>query len=336
MNAERRFMNAEKRFLNAEKRFLQTKIGIYGMNGHQINNLKHDRAYIVAAACCGQELDGVKTFNSLEEMLADPEIDMISLCSPRRADQARQAIACMEAGKHVFAEKPCAMSIKDLDMIIETSKRTGKIFHEMAGTAFSEPYASMRDLVAQGVIGDVVQVFAQKSYPYHDGRPQDENIDGGLIEQAGIHAIRFIEHVAGQKIVNVSAVETSYSNPHKGGLQMAASIAMELENGGVASVISNYLNQKGFGRWGNEHLRIFGTLGFVESVDAGAKTRLVIGDDDKGAITTANRGPSFFDMILDQIQKGATPTLSIEDELHPTRVVISAKESAVRGCFIKV
>lgn len=181
-------------------------------------------------------------------MLADPEIDMISLCSPRRADQAREAVACMEAGKHVLAEKPCAMSIKELDMLIETSKRTGKIFHEMAGTAFYEPYATMRDIVAQGVIGEVVQVFAQKSYPYHDGRLQDENIDGGLIEQAGIHAIRFIEHVAGQKIVNVSAAETSLGNPGKGGLQMAASIAMELENGGVASVIANYLNQKGFGR----------------------------------------------------------------------------------------
>jgi len=315
---------------------MKTKIGIYGMNGHQIRDLKHDRASIVAAACCGQELESVKTYNSLEEMIADPEIDMISLCSPHRADQASQAIACMEAGKHVYAEKPCAMSITDLDMIIETSKRTGKIFHEMAGTAFYEPYATMRNLVAQGIIGDVVQVFAQKSYPYHDRRPQNENIDGGLIEQAGIHAIRFVEHVAGQKIVKVSAMETSFSNPGEGNLQMAASIAMELANGGVASVISNYLNQKGFGSWGNEHLRIFGTLGFIESVDAGTKTRLVIGDEDKGAITIENRGPSFFDMILDQIQKGTTPLLSIEDELHPTRVVISAKESAVRGCFVKI
>ena len=315
---------------------MKTKIGIYGMNGHQINDLKHDRACIVAAACCGQEWEGVKTYSSLEEMIADPEIDMISLCSPHRADQAGQAIACMEAGKHVYAEKPCAMSIADLDKIIETSKRTGKVFHEMAGTAFSEPYATMRDIVAQGIIGDVVQVFAQKSYPYHDRRPQDENVDGGLIEQAGIHAIRFVEHVAGQKIVKVSAMETSFSNPFKGGLQMAASLAMELENGGVASVISNYLNQKGFGSWGNEHLRIFGTLGFVESTDAGTKTRLVIGEEDKGALTIQNNGPNFFDTILDQIQKGAPPLLSLEDELHPTRVVISAKESAVRGCLVKI
>ena len=315
---------------------MKTKIGIYGMNGHQIGHLQHDRACIAAAACCGREWEGVKNYNSLEEMLADPEIDMISLCSPRRADQARQAIACMEAGKHVYAEKPCAMSIKELDEIIETSKRTGKIFHEMAGTAFYEPYATIRDIVARGVIGDVVQVFAQKSYPYHDRRPQDENIDGGLIEQAGIHAIRFIEHVAGQKIVNVSAMETGYSNPGTGDLQMAASISMELANGGVASMICNYLNQKGFGSWGNEHLRIFGTLGFIESVDAGTKTRLVVGDKDRGPITIANSGPNFFDAIIDQIQKGAAPLLSIEDELHPTRVVISAKESADCGCIVKV
>lgn len=43
----------------------------------------------------------------------------------------------------------------------------------------------------------MVQVIAEKSYPYHERRPRDEDVDGGLILQCGVHAMRFVEHVAG-------------------------------------------------------------------------------------------------------------------------------------------
>ena len=312
-------------------------IGIYGMNAHQIYDLNHNNAQIVASAACGREWDGVKNYETLEQMLADSSVQLVSLCSPCRADQARQAIQCMEAGRHVYAEKPCAMTTQELDEIMATAKRTGKVFHEMASTAFEEPYYTMREIVSQGQIGEVIQVFAQKSYPYHDRRPQDENIDAGLICQNGIHAIRFIEHVAGKKVTSITATQTPLGNPHRdkhenGGLQMAASMAMRLEGGGVASCVVNYLNPaEGFGNWGNEHVRIFGTMGFVESVDAGKRTRLVIGNDDKGELKLINKGPSFLDMVIGEALGICTAPLSMEDELHPTRVVIKAKESALKN-----
>ena len=81
--------------------------------------------------------------------------------------------------------------------------------------------------------------------------------------QCGIHAVRMIEHVAGQKITAVAAVESGLGNPKTGELSMAASLSLRLESGGVASVVANYLNQPGSGVWGNEELRIFGTGAFL-------------------------------------------------------------------------
>jgi predicted dehydrogenase len=237
----------------------------------------------------------------------------------------------MEAGRHVYAEKPCAMTEEDLDAIIAASRSTGRRFHEMAGTAFDQPYLAMRNLVAAGGIGTVVQVFAQKSYPYHDRRPQDEDIDGGIIGQASVHALRFVEHVAGQRIADIQAVETRLGNPvADGGLRMATALILTLENGGVASVIANYLNPKGFGRWGNEHLRIFGTRGFVESTDGGARTRLVVGDKDLGAIDTSAPSREYFDMFVESLLGLTEMPFSMEEELHPTRMTIRAKRSATR------
>lgn len=309
------------------------RIGIYGTNGHQITGrlVNHPCATLLAAAGVKPEIlkgmePGPRIYESLSAMLADRELDLVSLCSPRRSEQAREAIQCMEAGKHVYAEKPCAMTEKDLDLLMETSRRTRMRFHEMAGTAFEMPYLAMRELVASGTVGTVVQVLAQKSYPYMDNRPQDENIDGGLLLQVGIHAARFVEHVTGLKITDIDAVETKLGNPKPGNLRMAVSLNIMLENGGVASIISNYLNPRAFPSWGNETLRIFGTKGFVEAVDGGAKTRLVLGEKDCGQIVVKEKPMDYFDMYIDSLLgKGSMP-LSLEDELHPLRMLIRARE----------
>ena len=313
--------------------------GLYGTNGHQILNLLvgHARARLAATVAIDpsrlpEKLRGdadVRHFETLDDMLKDERVDLVSLCSPRRRDQAHDAIRCLEAGRHVYAEKPCAMTEEDLDAIVEAAGRAGREFHEMAGTAFAQPYLAMRELVKAGTIGEVVQVFAQKSYPYHDRRPQDEDVDAGLIRQAAVHALRMIEHVAWQRVAEVKAFETTLGNPVSGGgLRMAASIIMRLESGGLAAVVANYLNPRGFGRWGNEHLRIFGTLGFVEATDGGTRTRLVVGEEDRGAIDVSRPGRDYFDMLVDLLLDGKAMPLSLEEELHPTRVVIRAKRSA--------
>ena len=311
------------------------KVGIYGDNGHQIlrkfETYPSSKAELIAVCEYkrNDKRNGVIEYETLEEMLQDERIDMISLCSPKRKEQAKQAILCMKAGKHVYAEKPCAMTEEELDMIIETANKTGMRFHEMAGTAFSQPYYAMSKIVKSGIIGEVIQVFAQKSYPLNiDVRPQDEDIDGGLLCQAGIHAIRFIEHVAGVKIKKIYAIETKKGNPyeHQGNLHTAASYMMYLENGGVASAIANYLNpKKGFGKHGNEHLRIFGTLGLIEATDGGEKTRLVLQDRDMGPIDVSEPGKDYFDMYIDSLLGINDMPFTLEEELHPTRMVIRAK-----------
>ena len=317
------------------------KIGLYGNNGHQIHGalVGHPRAEMIATAAIERTAlpeplrddPLIRHYDSLDELLADERVEMVSLCSPWRRQQAADALKALHAGKHVYAEKPCAMTEAELEAIFETAIRTGRHFHEMAGTAFEQPYWAMRELVHKGVIGDVIQVFAQKSYPYYPRRPQDEDVDGGLIGQNAIHAVRFIEHVARQRVREVHAIETMHGNPAAhGDLHMACSLMMTLENGGIATAIANYLNPPGFGSWGNEHLRIFGSKGFVESVDAGKRTRLVVGDKDLGPLDAAKHCPAFFDLMLAAILEGIPMPFSLEDELHPTRVVIQAKADAIR------
>ncbi|MCJ8329838.1 MAG: Gfo/Idh/MocA family oxidoreductase [Lentisphaeria bacterium] len=312
------------------------KVGLFGTNGHQIQYAieSYENLDLVAVAGIQAEhvpefyRESVQYYDTFDALLEDSSIDLVSLCSPYRSEQANHAIKALKAGKHVYAEKPCALNETDLDAIIDTARSTGKIFHEMAGTTFVQPYKKMKEIVGSGILGDIVQVYAQKSYPLLENRPQDEAIDGGLIMQNGVHATRFVEQISGQRIQDITAIETNFTNPGEGDLQIAATMMMRLGNGGIATIIANYLNPPNFGTWGNEHVRIFGTTGLLESTDGGTRTRLITHEKDFGEIDCSGESDDFFQFFLDEILLDDTFPISLEDELHPTRMVIQAKQKS--------
>lgn len=315
------------------------KIGLFGANGHQIQNVleKHERAELVAVAEFPKEKmleyfqpSGVKVYQTLEELLADSDVQLVSLCSPLRSEQAEHAVNCLHAGKHVYAEKPCAMTETDLDQIVSSAKETGLTFHEMAGVCLEQPYSTLRDIVKSGKIGEVIQVITQKSYPWGDWRPLDEKIDGGLALQVGVYNTRFVEHITGLKIKSIKSCETLLGNDGRGDCRRAVSFLMELENGGVASGIANYCcpGEPGWDHWGYENVRVFGTKGFVESIDHGRSGNLVVNGEPLLKLDFSKPVKNYFDMFLEELQTGKKVIdFSLEEEINPTRWVIRAKHN---------
>lgn len=307
-------------------------VALYGSNGHQLRPerlAKHPHARLVAVAGLRTTSlpEGVKSCTTLDQLISEPEVELVVLCSPRRADQARDAIRCLTAGKHVYAEKPCALTEAELDQILAAARQSGREFHEMAGTAFAPQYAAMRQLVREGAVGDVIQVFVQKSYRYGQSRPQDEAIDGGLFLQAGIHAARMVEHVGGVRIASISGWETKFGKParEQGEGRIAAAAQIGLENGGLATLVINYLNP---GHpdlpHGYETLRIFGTKGFIESVDGGVRKRLVTATTITDPLPKAESF-DYFDAVAAHLAAGVAMPLTLEEELHPLRMMLRAK-----------
>ena len=320
-------------------------LGLWGGNGHQIHNQlnEYPRLNLVAfgafrpdvAATLREAYPEAVECATYEELLAVPGLAFVSLCSPLRSEQADHAIAALEAGIHVYAEKPCATAEADLDRILATAAASSATFHEMAGTVCEQPYWAMRKIVADGTIGTVVQILAQKSYPYYAGRPVSEAVDGGLVAQNGVHALRFVEQIGGARAVSIDAVQTRLGDERPGSdLKMATSMIGRLENGGVFSVVANYLNPPGFGSWGNEMVRVFGTKGMLESVDGGTRTHLVVGDKDLGAVDASEAGPDWLSCVIAHAVDGLPMPFDLETELHPTRMVLKAKVAAEKkGTF---
>lgn len=305
------------------------RIGLYGKNGHQLDpSLPGVKDAKVIAICENEE--------QYEAFVRRTDLDLISICSPSRSNQHADIRSALLAGKHVYAEKPMVLEERQLDELLQLAASRGLMLREMAPTAYEQPYCGLRDIVASGELGEIVQVHAQKSYPYGPWRPQLEDVDGGLLLQVGVHAFRMIEQVALQKVVAVSAVQTQLGNPVDGGeLHMAASVQLRLENGGIAVVNLNYLNQSGTGHWGHEQLRIFGTKGLAETSAGAHSGRWIIGDVVRELEMTA--APSHVQMIIDELHGKPTVLLPTSEELHALRVALKSRLSArCDGAWIEV
>lgn len=314
-------------------------IGLYGSNGHQVAPalVNHPHAELVAIAGIDPQhlpeplrQQKIKSVARLEDLLTDPRVELVSLCSPRRRYQASDAIRCLQAGKHVYAEKPVAMVEADLDAILSAAQSADRQFHDQSTTTFAQPYQAMRECVKTGALGTIVQIIAQKSYPMHDRRPQDEEIDGGLLCQAGIHAVRMVEQTVHLRVDKVTGLDTKLGNPRPDGqLRMAAAMIMTLENGGLATITANYLNPHAHTKiWGYEVLRIFGTQGVLETFDDGRKARLMVKDQPITELDTSAAPASYLDMVIAAVQGRGDLPWSLEHEMHATRVVLRAKLAA--------
>jgi len=319
--------------------------GCHGTKGHQIINFvnKLDGARLAAVSAISDEdfaglaenvpeIKDVPRYDTLEELLADKNVDAVSLCSPRRDKQAGHLIQSVEAGKHVLAEKPLATSLEQFDRLRAAVADVDVKVVAMLGTIYGPTFEKMHDIVAAGKTGEVVNVFAQKSYGYHDRRPQDRGIDGGLICQAGIHAIDFIRYVTGLEIVEVHAYDTGLSNPREGDLQMGAGLSVRFDNGAVGACVFNYLHPKSFPFWGNEQLRVWGLQGMVELTDGGhfARYAPVEGEVEDLTIEETDHtahAQAFAHEILGKGQMRHT----LEDSLRCTQVVLAAQASADQG-----
>ncbi|HVF10747.1 MAG TPA: Gfo/Idh/MocA family oxidoreductase [Abditibacteriaceae bacterium] len=111
-----------------------------------------------------------------EEVLNDPNIDAVCIATPVQM-HARQAIAALEAGKHVLSEVTAAYTLDECWGLIEAVERSGLTYMMAENYCFTRDVMMVSEMVRQGVFGDII--FAEGSY-LHDCRDLFFHPDGEL------------------------------------------------------------------------------------------------------------------------------------------------------------
>ena len=253
-------------------------------------------------------------YQNYKEML-DATTPDLAVVSPVFSHTGRVIIECAERGIDVFAEKPVASSLAELEAIETAVKKSGIRFSAMHYLRYTPAFYHGARLVKEGKIGKVRIVNAQKSYKFGT-RPAwygDRELYGGTIPWVGIHAIDWIYDFTGKRFLSVSASSTG------GSPEMAALCQFEMEDAVIASASLDYYRPKEAPTHGDDRIRCVGTRGVIE-----VRGDEIILINDEGAATITPCGAP---ELLENFINGGE-SISAEEIFYLTKVALCAREAA--------
>lgn len=154
---------------------------------------------------------GCKAYADLNEFLADPEIQIVTICTPSGAHMD-PAIAAARAGKHVIVEKPLEVTTERCDAIIKACEESGVVLSTIFPSRFHESSRTLKKAVESGrfgklTVGDAIVKWYRTQQYYDSGAWRGTwKLDGGgaLMNQA-VHSVDLLLWLMGD-VAEVSAL----------------------------------------------------------------------------------------------------------------------------------
>lgn len=250
----------------------KVSIGIIGCGAvarfHVESVLAADNAVLAGVADVRQESAvalaaeyGTRSYASVEQMLGDPSVDAVSICTPS-GFHASCALAALEAGKHILVEKPLAVTVEDCDRIIACAKEKGLTAGVISQFRFNASVRHLREMVKEGRLGKIITgellMKYYRSQAYYDSSSWRGTwaLDGGSMMNQGIHGVDAMLYLLGPAESVSGYMDTM---THKMEAEDTAVCAVKFKSGAMIVIQSTTSAYKGAPR----HISIVGTQGSV-------------------------------------------------------------------------
>ena len=296
-----------------------------------------------------------------------PEVDTVIISTPNHVHRP-QAIAAIEAGKHVLLQKPVAANLADAEAIATAAEESTKTVG-LYMSYFDQPLVhDLGDMVKQGWLGDLVHCYARLM---HKGgmmwseqalegnrtwRGSIAETGGGCFIQLAVHYIHIFEWISAAKVVRATGFTSKLHCPGLEGEDLAVAI-LEMDSGAMITLDTAWCTD-------GEELSVHGTLGRFEyrssryltlASSAGAFHGRVA--QYSGGIVPAFGGsqgeeqqlevrpPAFNDIanplnqhraFLEAVRDGRPAPVSIASGVRDMRIVAAVYESARSGRAVQL
>lgn len=132
---------------------------------------------------------GCKAYSSFEEVIGDPDVDLIVLATPNDL-HATLAIRAMEAGKHVVTDKPMSVTLDEANQMVATAERTGRLLSVFQNRRWDGDYLTVRKLMDEGTLGNVRWIeMAWQRWGAPRGWRGEAEQGGGRLYDLGAHLL---------------------------------------------------------------------------------------------------------------------------------------------------
>lgn len=286
------------------------------------------------------------------DMLDDQTIDALAICVPAPF-HVEIALAALAAGKHVFMEKPLALTLEDCDRLIE--RAAGSKLQVMLGfnTRWHRLARDARTLIRQGVLGPLEAVHGALT-SYHEDLPEwrkKRASGGGVLLEMAVHQFDLWRYLLDVEVEEIHAYCRSGVWEDE-----AATVTARLRCGALASATLAECTAA------NNRIQIYGRLGSLsvsfyrfDGLDISAtsdtpgsiRSRLTglnkFATELPKAIASLRRGGEWFQSYIeewrhfaDRIQTGLPVECGLEDGRRALACALAAMESAASGNSVSV
>lgn len=225
-------------------------------------------------------LPGVTTYAGLTELLAHPGLDAVWLVTPTSLHAAQVAEA-IEAGKHVFCEKPLALEPADCDKVIALAEsRPRQLVMIGFMRRFDPAYAEAKRRIAAGEIGDVFAITTRSEDPVDPNGffVKFAPTSGGIFLDCCIHDIDLVRWMLdGAEVSTVTAAGSRIMYPALGGCSDVDNgfATVTFKGGQVATFHVSRTSHRGY----EALMTVVGTKGALEIGKAVPRLPLTIESD---------------------------------------------------------
>jgi D-xylose 1-dehydrogenase (NADP+, D-xylono-1,5-lactone-forming) len=265
---------------------------------------------LAAAQSYAQEWEIPAAYGSYEELLADPDIDVIYNPLPN-ALHAEWTIRAAEAGKHVLCEKPLALRIEEVDAVANAAQSAGVVVAEAFMYRQHPQTLKIKEMLSAGEIGEVYHI--QGVFTFRLERPDDVRwsapLGGGSIWDIGCYPISYARTMLGEAPEELFG----YMVPGEQGVDAEFSGLMRFPSGALAQIHSSFRTPY------RSRVEINGSLGslvipapFNPGLDPSIELHTG-GDVKKIPMPGMELYLGEVEDMADAVLEGKTPRISLED-----------------------
>ncbi|UCH24936.1 MAG: Gfo/Idh/MocA family oxidoreductase [Trueperaceae bacterium] len=275
-------------------------------------------------------------FGSYAELLACGDVDAIYNPMPNTL-HAEWTVAAARSGKHVFCEKPLAMSPAEAELMIEACAAAGVVLVEAFVFLFHPQTLKLRQLLDRGAIGRLLHVHAYMTFSVR--RPSENirlnrSLGGGSLLDTGGYPITFSRFAFGEEPVSVQA-ETHIDPLY--GVDTRAGLILRFPGDGIATLST------GLDAVGGPGAALFGDEGWIElptpyhptpksEFTLHTRTATETFEFDTGVVPFSPAIEHFHTCVAE----GERPLVGPENALGTLRVIEAALEAGRTGQRIEV
>lgn len=176
-----------------------------------------------------------RLYASVEQMLADPEVDVIDICTPP-STHADLIIKAAQAGKHIICEKPITVDLEDAKKAVEAAESNGVTLGVMQNYRYRPEYVDAQKYLSSQMLGKPFFASMEGYFHWNGGGGYRKHQQRMLIIEMAYHYIDLLRFLLSDDIVRVYAVAGRPETSQAAG-ETWSTITMNFSRGAVATIL---------------------------------------------------------------------------------------------------